>query len=132
MEGQVEWVTAAVGHMQRNDAVAMEPTSEAVDAWVQHAGEILEGTVLANAPSANSWFMGAKIPGKPRGILTYFGGAGAYSTDSTAKLKRNFRVSPSPSRLRPLGRLCPSTAEVARYTSRASIALGAGSRWSSR
>ncbi|MEU2257797.1 NAD(P)/FAD-dependent oxidoreductase [Nocardia xishanensis] len=78
VEGQVEWVTDAISRMQRHGAVAMEPTPESVDSWVQHAGEILEGTVLANAATANSWFLGANIPGKPRGILAYFGGAGTY------------------------------------------------------
>jgi len=78
VEQQVEFVTAAIQHMQENGYTALDPEPEAVDGWVQHVGEILEGTVLANAESANSWFLGANIPGKPRGILAYFGGAGTY------------------------------------------------------
>ena len=29
-------------------------------------------------PSANSWYMGANIPGKPRVFMPYVGGVGAY------------------------------------------------------
>lgn len=48
------------------------------DSWVRHVEEVIDGTVLAKAESANSWFLGANIPGKPPGILAYFGGAGEY------------------------------------------------------
>jgi cyclohexanone monooxygenase len=78
VEEQVEFVTAAIKHMQEHDSDAMEAQPEAVRSWVQHAEEVLAGTVLARAETANSWFLGANIPGKPRGILAYFGGAGAY------------------------------------------------------
>jgi cyclohexanone monooxygenase len=78
VEEQVEFVTDAIKHMQQRGSVAMEPMPEAVESWVDHVEEVLQGTVLANAESANSWFLGANIPGKTRGILAYFGGAGAY------------------------------------------------------
>jgi len=29
-------------------------------------------------PQANSWYMGANIPGKPRMFMPYIGGVGAY------------------------------------------------------
>jgi cyclohexanone monooxygenase len=29
-------------------------------------------------PQANSWYMGANIPGKPRVFMPYIGGVGAY------------------------------------------------------
>ena len=29
-------------------------------------------------PRANSWYMGANIPGKPRVFMPYIGGVGAY------------------------------------------------------
>jgi cyclohexanone monooxygenase len=78
VEEQVEFVTAAISHLQLTGADALEPLPGAVDSWIQHAEEVLKGTVLANAAAANSWFLGANIPGKPRGILAYFGGAGNY------------------------------------------------------
>ncbi|MGV0806581.1 flavin-containing monooxygenase [Mycolicibacterium setense] len=78
VEEQVEFVTAAISHLQLTGADAMEPLPDAVDSWIQHTEEVLEGTVLTNAATANSWFLGANIPGKQRGILAYFGGAGVY------------------------------------------------------
>ncbi|MEV0341408.1 NAD(P)/FAD-dependent oxidoreductase [Nocardia sp. NPDC050713] len=90
VEGQVEWVTSAISHMRRRGAVALEPIPDAVDSWVRHAEEILEGTVLANAATANSWFLGANIPGKPRGILAYFGGAGTYFDRLESEVESDF------------------------------------------
>ncbi|MGW5149382.1 flavin-containing monooxygenase [Rhodococcus koreensis] len=78
VEQQAEFVTATISFMQQNGHEAIDPNPDAVDAWVRHNEEVLEGTVLANAAVANSWFLGANIPGKPRGILAYFGGAGNY------------------------------------------------------
>lgn len=90
VEKQVEFVTAAITHLQRGGSVALEPTPEAVDSWVRHCEEVLQGTVLVEAASANSWFLGANIPGKRRGILAYFGGAGAYFDQLVGEVAADF------------------------------------------
>ena len=41
----------------------MEPTPTAVDGWVEHVNEFADLTLM---PQANSWYMGANVPGKPR------------------------------------------------------------------
>jgi hypothetical protein len=48
---------------------------EAEDAWVQHNNEVADRTLY---PLANSWYMGANIPGKPRIFMPYAGGVPAY------------------------------------------------------
>lgn len=53
----------------------IEPTREAQDAWVDHVNAVASKTLL---PSANSWYMGANIPGKPRLFMPYAGGVGSY------------------------------------------------------
>ena len=50
-----------------------EPAAE--DGWVQHTNEVADGTLY---PLANSWYMGANIPGKPRVFMPYVGGVTAY------------------------------------------------------
>ncbi|HET7378817.1 MAG TPA: hypothetical protein VFJ24_02130, partial [Gaiellales bacterium] len=40
-----------------------------------HVKEVADRTLY---PQTNSWYMGANIPGKPRVLLAYVGGVGAY------------------------------------------------------
>jgi cyclohexanone monooxygenase len=42
---------------------------------VQHNNEVADRTLY---PLANSWYMGANIPGKPRIFMPYVGGVPAY------------------------------------------------------
>jgi cyclohexanone monooxygenase len=53
----------------------MEASREAEDKWVAHVNEVAHTTLY---PQANSWYMGANIPGKPRIFMPYIGGVGAY------------------------------------------------------
>ena len=43
--------------------------------WVAHVNEVAQATLY---PQANSWYMGANIPGKPRVFMPYIGGVGVY------------------------------------------------------
>jgi monoamine oxidase len=54
---------------------AIEATEAAEDAWVAHVSEMGHATLY---PRANSWYMGANIPGKPRIFMPYIGGVGVY------------------------------------------------------
>jgi cyclohexanone monooxygenase len=54
---------------------AMEASREAEDQWVAHVNEVAHTTLY---PQANSWYMGANIPGKPRIFMPYIGGVGVY------------------------------------------------------
>ena len=50
---------------------------QAQDQWVAHVNEIVNATLMTGA---NSWYMSANIPGKPRAFLPYLGpeGVGGY------------------------------------------------------
>ena len=54
---------------------AIEATAEAEDDWVDHVNEVGDTTLF---PTANSWYMGANVPGKPRVFMPYVGGVGVY------------------------------------------------------
>ena len=61
--------------MRAHGFAAMEAETDAEDRWVAHVNEAAHGTLY---PQANSWYMGANIPGKPRIFMPYIGGVGAY------------------------------------------------------
>jgi cation diffusion facilitator CzcD-associated flavoprotein CzcO len=77
IEQHVDWIADCLAHLRRTGAEVIEATVEAEDAWVEHVGEIAELTLY---PKADSWYMGANVPGKPRVMLAYIGGADAYRT----------------------------------------------------
>ena len=53
----------------------IEATEAAEDGWVAHVAEVADLTLF---PQADSWYMGANVPGKPRVFLAYLGGVGTY------------------------------------------------------
>ena len=75
IEQHVDWITDAIAFMRDRGLVTMEATKEAEDKWVAHVNEVAQLTLY---PQANSWYMGANIPGKPRIFMPYIGGVGVY------------------------------------------------------
>ena len=55
------------------DTVDVDPAAE--DDWVQHVNDVAEQTMYM---LADSWYLGANIPGKPRVFMPYAGGVGVY------------------------------------------------------
>ena len=75
IEQHVDWITDCISFMRDRGFEAMEATKDAEDKWVAHVNEVAYTTLY---PQANSWYMGANIPGKPRIFMPYIGGVGAY------------------------------------------------------
>ena len=75
IEQHVDWITDCIDHLRQQDLQTIEPTLEAEDAWVEHVNEAGNMTLY---PQANSWYMGANVPGKPRVFMPYIGGVGVY------------------------------------------------------
>ncbi|MCK1462551.1 NAD(P)/FAD-dependent oxidoreductase [Bradyrhizobium sp. 2] len=75
IEQHVDWITDCLVHMRRQGVATMEASGGAEDKWVAHVNEVAHGTLY---PQANSWYMGANIPGKPRIFMPYIGGVGVY------------------------------------------------------
>jgi cation diffusion facilitator CzcD-associated flavoprotein CzcO len=67
-ETVVEWITDCIRYMREKGFARIEPTPQAVEAWVAHAAEMASHTLLSDA---KSWFMGSNIPGKKRALLLY-------------------------------------------------------------
>ena len=77
IEQHVEWVSDCIEHMNKAGKTTIEATPQAQDQWVAHVNEIVNMTLMVGA---NSWYMSANIPGKPRAFLPYLGmeGVGGY------------------------------------------------------
>jgi cyclohexanone monooxygenase len=75
IEQHVDWIADCLAYMRENGLVAMEADKAAEDKWVDHVNEVAHTTLY---PQANSWYMGANIPGKPRIFMPYIGGVGVY------------------------------------------------------
>jgi cation diffusion facilitator CzcD-associated flavoprotein CzcO len=75
IEQHVEWITDCIRYMLEHNFTSIEPQVEAEDAWVAHVNELANQTLY---PLANSWYIGANIPGKPRIFMPYIGGVGNY------------------------------------------------------
>jgi len=75
IEQHVDWIADAIDHLHRHQLDRIEPTAEAESEWVAHVNQIADSTLY---PLANSWYMGANIPGKPRVFMPYVGGFDRY------------------------------------------------------
>lgn len=75
IEQHVDWISDCLSHLTSHQQATIEPTPDAEAAWVDHVNELAAGTLF---PQANSWYMGANVPGKPRQFLPYCGGLGIY------------------------------------------------------
>ena len=77
IEQHVDWVGDCIEHMERNELQTIEANANAEESWIAHVNEVASGTMFT-APSCNSWYLGANIPGKPRIFMPYIGGVGEY------------------------------------------------------
>jgi cyclohexanone monooxygenase len=75
IEQHSDWIAQCIAYMHAHDYTRVEPTLEAEDAWVQHVNDVADDTLYL---LANSWWLGANIPGKPRVFMPYAGGVGTY------------------------------------------------------
>jgi cation diffusion facilitator CzcD-associated flavoprotein CzcO/acetyl esterase/lipase len=75
IQQQVEWIAETVDRLRADGFTSIEPTTGAQAAWVQHVDDCAAITLY---PTADSWYVGANIPGKPRVFMPYVGGSGNY------------------------------------------------------
>jgi cation diffusion facilitator CzcD-associated flavoprotein CzcO/acetyl esterase/lipase len=75
IEQHVDWIADCLQRLRTESFERIEPTALAEAGWVQHNQDCADITLY---PRANSWYMGANVPGKPRVFLPYIGGVDAY------------------------------------------------------
>jgi cyclohexanone monooxygenase len=65
----------------------IEADAKAETDWVAHGNHVAHKTLY---PQANSWYMGANIPGKPRVFMPYIGGVDAYADKCAAVVANGY------------------------------------------
>ncbi len=74
-EAHVNWIADAIDHLDEHGFAGIEAGTDAVDEWVAECNKRAEATLF---PKANSWYMGANVPGKPRVFMLFIGGFATY------------------------------------------------------
>ena len=71
IEQHVDWIADAIAHLDERPAWprSSPPGRRRTPGWT-HVNEVASYTLF---PKANSWYMGANVPGKPRVFMPYAG-----------------------------------------------------------
>lgn len=87
IEQHVDWVLDCIDHLTASGLDAIEPTETAEAGWMQHVDDCGAVTLF---PTANSWYMGANVPGKPRVFLPYCAGVDFYRASCDEVVARDY------------------------------------------
>jgi hypothetical protein len=86
-EIQGEMIVETLDHLLKNGRRRIEATPEAEAEWTRHVAELVAPTLFLHA---NSWYIGANIPGKPVQMLNYPGGLPLYRQKYAESKANNF------------------------------------------
>lgn len=75
LQQMVDWITGCIQYARQHAKQTVEPTAEFEDQWVRHHDEVANATLVVKT---DSWYMGSNVDGKPRRLLSYAGGVGAF------------------------------------------------------
>jgi cation diffusion facilitator CzcD-associated flavoprotein CzcO len=75
-EAHVNWIANCIGYLDEHGYAGIEASSDAVDNWIAECARRAEATLF---PKANSWYLGANVPGKPRVFMLFIGGFSVYN-----------------------------------------------------
>jgi cyclohexanone monooxygenase len=70
-EQHVEWIGECLSYLEAQGVETIEADPQAQEDWVAKVNAAADKTLF---PKANSWYIGANIPGKPRVFMPYVGG----------------------------------------------------------
>ena len=74
-EQNVEWISKCMEDMREKGLTEIEALPDAEAHWGQHVNEVAHATLFVQA---DSWYLGANVPGKPRVFMPYIGGLDNY------------------------------------------------------
>ncbi|MEZ5481567.1 MAG: hypothetical protein R3E73_05135 [Porticoccaceae bacterium] len=89
-EAAMTWIGKAITYMKEQGFDSIEAKPDAVAAWGKLMQDLVDTTLMRDAASLGSWFMGANIPGKPHSVLFYFGGAEGYFNEIDKEADESF------------------------------------------
>jgi cation diffusion facilitator CzcD-associated flavoprotein CzcO len=86
-EWQIDWIGDLLEHMVRNGYKRFDTTTEWEDAWGREVETAADATLFR---MADSWYIGANIPGKPRVFMVYVGGFDVYTRRCDEAAERGY------------------------------------------
>ena len=86
-EHQVDWVTAVIEELDRDGYATIDTTTAAEDGWGEEMAAMAARTLFQHA---NSWYVGANIPGKPHYFMIYIGGFDQYEQRCTEQVAHGY------------------------------------------
>ena len=86
-ELQGDWIAGLLDHLRQRNRTRVEATVPAEEAWRAQVLALADATLL---PRADSWYLGANIPGKRREMLAFAGGLPAYMAKCRESAERGY------------------------------------------
>uniref|UniRef100_A0AC35F280 Flavin-containing monooxygenase n=1 Tax=Panagrolaimus sp. PS1159 TaxID=55785 RepID=A0AC35F280_9BILA len=87
IEIQADWIIKVIDYCESNGIKYIDAKEEEQEKWAKEITAIANATLF---PLADSWYMGANIPGKPKEMLNFLGGVPKYSEILQYVLENNF------------------------------------------
>lgn len=88
IEQHVEFIADLIDHAEQSEAPVIEALPEAQTDWVAEVNQIASRTLHV---TANSWYRGVNVPGKPQIFMPYVGGFARYRETCEAIRADGFR-----------------------------------------
>jgi len=86
-ELQGDWIVQLLDHVRQRDWTRFEATAAAEEEWRAQVHALADATLF---PQADSWYLGANIPGKPREMLAFAGGLSTYIAKCNESAERGY------------------------------------------
>ena len=96
IEQHVDWIADCLDYLRAHGIARIEAAAPAQADWEAHVAAVADATLM---PQADSWYVGANVPGKPRVFMAYLGGLGPYRQrcdQVAAQGYAGFELSPAP------------------------------------
>jgi cation diffusion facilitator CzcD-associated flavoprotein CzcO len=87
-EHDVDWIAAAITHMQSTGATTIEPTQQAEDAWMEVVRGFAQRSLINKA---KTWWVGANVKDKPQGLTMFTGGFLKYREYTAAEATGGYK-----------------------------------------
>ena len=103
IEQHIDFIADFIAWMRERAVETAEADPQAEESWVAHVNEVADTTLFV---LANSWYLGANIPGKPRVFMPYPGGVGTYRQKCNQIARQNYKgfiLSPAAANLKAAG-----------------------------
>ncbi|MEW5810430.1 MAG: NAD(P)/FAD-dependent oxidoreductase [Actinomycetota bacterium] len=87
IEQHVDWISDCIEYLRAQSVATIEATPDAEDGWVNLVSKFAAKTLMTEA---DSWYLGANVPGKPRVFMAYLAGVGNYRKTCDKVAENNY------------------------------------------